>query len=130
MHDRRDLVGAQRGGEPGSIVQIALDERAPAHRLCMPARQIVIDDRPIAGGGQSLAGMAADIAGAAGDEDRFRHMQEIGLLLRKRGDNGAWCLSLPPANGKHRAPARQGVGSGAAWGATWGTNASNARVST
>src|SRR5258707_1026455 len=72
MQDRRDLVGAQRGGEPRRIVQIAFDKRSPAHRLAVPARQIVIDDRAVTGAGQCLASVTADIPGATRDQNRLR----------------------------------------------------------
>src|SRR4029077_7139110 len=50
-----------------------LDQRPPAHRLAMSARQIVEDDRLVSSSRQDLAGVAADISCSAGDEYRLRH---------------------------------------------------------
>ena len=49
------------------IVEVALNQRAPTHRLAMAARQVVIDNGPVSGARQSLASMAADITGPARD---------------------------------------------------------------
>jgi hypothetical protein len=67
MHDRGDAMGLERCRDLVCIVKIALDQRAPTHRLAMPARQVVIDNGPVSGGGQSFAGMTADITGPARD---------------------------------------------------------------
>src|SRR6266481_348718 len=63
----------QRHDQPLSIREIAFDQRPPAHRLAMPARQIVEDDRLVSSSRQDLAGVAADISCSAGDEYRLRH---------------------------------------------------------
>src|SRR5579864_1728715 len=71
-------MGTEGFGESRGIVQIALNARSPTHRLAVAARQIIVDHRSVAGGGQGLAGVRADIAGAAGDEDRLRHQANTG----------------------------------------------------
>ena len=71
MHDRSHMMRTHRRDQPVAVVQIALHQRTPFHRAAVAARQAVIDDRPIAGGGKRLAGVAADITGTAGNEDRW-----------------------------------------------------------
>src|ERR1700682_5846007 len=54
-------------------MQIALDKGAPAHRLAMPARQVVVHHRSMTGVGERLAGVAADVARPARGKDRLWH---------------------------------------------------------
>jgi hypothetical protein len=72
MHHGADAVVSHRRDESRAIGEVGFDERAPAHRLAMSARQVVKGDRPVAGACQGLAGMAPDITGAAGHQDRSR----------------------------------------------------------
>ena len=73
MHDRRHPMLGEGAAEPGPVGEVALDERPPAHRRALPARQIVEHDRTLAGLGQHLAGVRADIARPAGYQHRLRH---------------------------------------------------------
>jgi hypothetical protein len=71
MHDSSYPVLGERGTEVPAIRKIALDERPPTHRLAVPARQIVKDDRSISGARQHLAGVRPYISGPARYEDRL-----------------------------------------------------------
>src|SRR5712691_5686915 len=95
MHHRGYAVRGQRRSEPGAVVEIALDKRAPTHGFAVAARQVVVYDRAITRGGQGLAGMAADIAGAASDEDRLRHQVNTGYRWQTRVQRGTLPVSSP-----------------------------------
>ena len=69
MHDRRYPMLGDCGAQPRAVGEVAFDQRTPAHRLAVSARQIVVDDRQVSGLRQRLAGVRPDIAGAAGDEN-------------------------------------------------------------
>src|SRR5580693_7716884 len=53
--------------------------------MAMTARQIVIGDRGITGGGERLASVAADITGSARNQHSFSHNEESSLGWRDAG---------------------------------------------
>ena len=71
MHDSSYPMLGERGTEVPAVREVALDERPPTHRLTVPARQIVKDDRSVSGASQHLAGVRPDISGPARYQDRL-----------------------------------------------------------
>ncbi len=77
MHHGRDAMVRQRGAHLGGVADVALDQRDLAgvgrgqllDGLAMALREVVVDDRLVAGAQQRLRREAADVAGAAGDEN-------------------------------------------------------------
>src|SRR5262249_21292116 len=73
MHYRSWLVRLKSRNQPLPIDEIALDQRSPADRLAMPARQIIENNRMVSGPRQRLAYMAPHIPCSAGDQNRKSH---------------------------------------------------------
>ena len=69
MHDRDDLVAAQRVAHPVDIRDVAFDQLAVLHRRAMAGREVVVHDDAVLGPVQRLGRMTADVPRAAGDEN-------------------------------------------------------------
>ena len=72
VHDREDVVAAQRAPHGRHIRDVALDQLAILDGLAVTGDEVVEDDDAMTGLMQRLGGMAADVAGAAGDENAPR----------------------------------------------------------
>ena len=71
VHDRPDVVLAQRLPDRRQVGDVALNQRSVANGLAMPRDQVVVDHHVVAGPVEGLGGMAPDIASAACDQDAF-----------------------------------------------------------
>ena len=69
VHDREDVVAAQRAPYRRHVRDVPLDQFAVPDGLAMTGHQVVEHDDAMAGLLQRLGGVAADVARAAGDED-------------------------------------------------------------
>src|SRR5690606_9850179 len=102
--EMRDDVGPgllERALQRGAVVEVALDQRAPAHQVAEPARQAVIGDDGPAGRGERLGAMAADKASAAGDEN-CRHERVLLAARRWAGNSRAAPVTSRPPRAKAR----------------------------
>jgi hypothetical protein len=72
VHDREDVIAAQRAPYRGDVRDVAFNELAVPDGLAMTGREVVEDHDAMAGLMQRLGRVAADVSGAAGDEDAAR----------------------------------------------------------
>jgi hypothetical protein len=69
VHDRGWTIFGQHFDEARLIENVALFQRTEAHKVAMPAGQIVIGDRRKPRCAERARGVAADISGTAGDKN-------------------------------------------------------------